>query len=450
MTKADEDGKTPDYHTINDTPNKAIIIELSESSGDEEIAAVIRCYKIGSPIKEIRKQLKQQYVQPLIKAATFLGLPVNEESKPLKETLITFIIRRIESLLKDLCGVCGEYFNNTLTEEPPFKCLICSQGCHAPCFQEMAIVFQDMPETIKKSFQFICTKCYEDHSDDNTAASEPKKSPVKASEKDVGKEETIEGLIVQPPEPKEPPPQPKHPKDNTEIEVCPAYKWGRCPDYEVCEFRHPPRCWNWLNEGKCSYKKKCKYHHPPLCRDSLRQKQCFNPECKYFHLSKTQRYKREDEQLKTALTPSAYAQQPQHTSQPENRQNNPKSEVHLQARPPPLHVRSTSHPENQHNNQPREIQHPPPCQPPSQPQNSNRVNPSEMSFLVQAVKDIKDVLSREILGVLNKELAEMRQGLKLPAISRVQETTSPSIPRSIPSQFMMPMIIPQPTAIQTS
>ena len=444
MTPDAEEGKTQDYHTINDTPNKAIIIELAESCGDEEIATVIKCYKIGSPINDIRKQLKKQYVQPLTKAAAFLGLSVEDESKPLKDTLISYIIRRIESLLMDLCGVCGEYFNNTLTDEPPFKCLLCSQGCHAPCFQEMATVFQDMPEAIKKSFQFICTKCYDDHNDDNTTATQPKKSPVKPSDNGiVGKEETIEGIIKHAAEPREPPPVKPPKNNNTEIDVCHAYKWGRCPNYEQCEYRHPPRCWNWLNDGKCSYKKKCKYHHPPLCRDSLREKQCFNAECRYFHLSKTQRYKRDDELLKSALTQASYAQQPPHvrsTPQTENRHiNNP-------------HARPAGQPEHQHINNPSEMP-PQPRQHPSQLQNranENPRNPSEMSFLVQAVKDIKDVLSKEIKELLNKELVEMRQGLKLTTTNRQQEIT-PSMSRTIPGQFMMPMMtIPQPATLQTS
>jgi len=41
--------------------------------------------------------------------------------------------------------------------------------------------------------------------------------------------------------------------ENT-VKICPAYKWGRCPDYENCQYRHPPRCWKWLTHGKCSLK----------------------------------------------------------------------------------------------------------------------------------------------------------------------------------------------------
>ena len=91
--------------------------------------------------------------------------------------------------------------------------------------------------------------------------------------------------------------------------VCPDYKWGRCPNYEHCQFRHPPRCWTWLEKGSCSYKKKCRYHHPPICYNSLWQGECYNKECKFFHLQKTKRVKIEEEQLKASLNAGNYQSQ---------------------------------------------------------------------------------------------------------------------------------------------
>ena len=424
-----EEEPKEDYHTINDTANKAIITELAESCGDVDISTVIKCYQIGSTNKEIRKQLKQQLVPPLMKAATYLGLNTDGEAKHLKDTLITYIIRRIESLLKDLCGVCGDYYNNTLHDEPPFKCLICAQGCHKPCYEEMDAVFKGQPDTVRQAFQFICTKCFGDFSDDHSAVEKPKQSPVKTPVKEVeivGEEETIAGIIYA--EPSDHLETPPVREDTTIAEICPDYKWGRCPNYEECDFRHPPRCWNWLNTGKCSYKKKCKYHHPPLCNDSLRYWQCFNSECRYFHIAQTQRYKREDEQLKTALHPSAYMQQPQRHQPPQYQQVPAPQPTHHQQEttaPQPAyhHAHQASNPHQQHPSHP--------------PQAQSSLNPTDMAFLLKSIRDIKDDLG--------KEIADIKQNLSVQVhnASRPQIITTANMPQTqtIPNQYMMPHLM---------
>ena len=53
----------------------------------------------------------------------------------------------------------------------------------------------------------------------------------------VGEEETIAGFVyAEPPDHLETPPVRE---DTTIAEICPDYKWGRCPNYEECDFRHP-------------------------------------------------------------------------------------------------------------------------------------------------------------------------------------------------------------------
>ena len=127
-----------DYHTINDEANKVIIQELADNSRDPDISTVILSYRIGLHSKEIRKQVKAHNVPPLKKAAAYLGLAAEGV---LKDNLVTSIICRIETLLKDLCAVCGEYYSNSLQEKPLFNCLICNQGCHHECYKEMQTVF---------------------------------------------------------------------------------------------------------------------------------------------------------------------------------------------------------------------------------------------------------------------------------------------------------------------
>lgn len=436
-----------DYHTINDDSNKAIIQTLADSSGDVEASTVILCYTVGSSSKDIRKQLKSQLMPPLKKAATYLQL--NTEGV-LKEDLITSILRRIETLLMDLCGICGEYYSNSLHDAQSFNCLICNQGCHQPCYKEMQSVFDGMPETMKHAFQFICTKCYGDFSDDHSAAQKSKQSPVKEvnvtkqnegdTEAGAGLVDTTEGTTDGTPEGNSSnitalnhhnaDTDDQHNETSEDIPavaICPAYKWGRCYNYESCEYRHPPRCWNWLSHGKCSYKKKCRYHHPPLCRNSLRERKCFNEGCKFFHVSKTLRRNAEDEQLKSSLHAPNY--QAQH-NQPQHHQ----SQVTVPPQPPPSHP-----PRPLLNYQTR-----PPYQPAAQVQHQpinrqdsrSNFSASDISFLA---KTIKDLLSNDI----GKEISEIKQRLnnQIPSKSVPQVISAETQPQ--PHLYSLQMI-PRP------
>ena len=202
-----------DYHEINDEANKAIIQQLADDSGDTDINEVVLCYEIGSSDREIRKQLSRLLVTQLKKAATYLGCNTDggpNQPKMLKDDIISYIITRVESLLMDMCGICDTYFNNLLTDQPKFSCLICRQGCHKPCFEEITKVFEEMPPKMKQTFEFICTSCSSDFKkDSSTAQSSNKKFPVKSPNKqnqveedrdEVSSAETHEILIVVEPE----------------------------------------------------------------------------------------------------------------------------------------------------------------------------------------------------------------------------------------------------------
>ena len=159
-----------DYHTFCDNDNRAILEQLAQDSEDTDIANIISCYTIGQADKDIRKQLDKFLVPALKKAATYLGLTVDGEQTRLKKEIITEIILRIETLLKDLCAICGEYYNNKLGDELTLKCLICQQGCHQPCFDQMNTVLAGVSAEMKNSFHFICTSCYSNYSHDNASA----------------------------------------------------------------------------------------------------------------------------------------------------------------------------------------------------------------------------------------------------------------------------------------
>ena len=428
-----------DYHKENDAANKAILQKLADESDDAEVTAVIRCYNIGAKGSEIIKEMRKQNLPALKSCGIHLGLYPKGDTKKIKAEIITDIMTRINSLLRDLCGVCGAYFNNDLQEKPLFRCFLCHQGCHATCFEQINTLFNALDENQKKSFQFICTSCHDDHKDEDNEeitvnAPKVKKSPTKErpqtdEEKDnldesksVGSEKDHAILVLGDSsgdgENIEIPPSgtPANDASETQISICPDYKWGRCPNYESCQYRHPPRCWKWLTNGRCSYKNKCRFHHPPLCYQSLWEKRCLKLDCKYFHVAKTMRVNMEDEQLKSTFHSQNYHAQ----------QSNQPIQVSTQPQLPNQHW----HPNHQSNNaiyhhQPQQpifclptisTQNPPyqstsnvPRQPVHQPQN-NTVTPSnnftqrDISFLAQTIKAIL----REDLG---KEIAEIKQKL---------------------------------------
>ena len=426
-----------DYHSINDEANKAIIQKLGDDAGDTEITEVIACYTIGSSDKEIRKQLSKFLVGPLKKAATYLGCKNDggpSQPKMLKDDKISFIIRRIESLLKDLCGICNEYYSNTLTDEPHFSCLICHQGCHQPCFEEMSKVFDGMPEKIKQAFEFICTSCKSDFKRDPTTAQDSKKSPVKPlNDHKQGEGEDSEAEInlanqqntdADGSRTSQPVTTKVDPSDTT-IAICPTYKWGRCPTYENCQYRHPPRCWNWLTKGKCSFKKKCRFHHPPLCRQSLWEKQCFNAECKFFHVAKTMRYKMEDEQLKNSLQAATYHDQ---------QQQQPVRPVQM---PPPNQApipQPPQHPAQTQVYAPQQYQSIQKAQPTHQ--SHSGLSSNDISFLVKSIKE-------SIREDLEKEVEKIKQSLSLQIqqVGRPSIIATPCMPQTqaIPNQYSYPI-----------
>ena len=240
-----------DYHTVNDEANKAIIANLADACEDAEISTVIKSYTIGSPNLLIRKQLKVHLLPPLKKAATYLQLKIDGI---LKDDLVTSIIQKIETLLMDLCAVCGEYYSNSLQDQPLFKCLMCNQGCHHECYTEMQTLLQGVTENLRHAFHFICTRCYgefdDNHSSLNPTAEKKPKSPTK--EKEPQPEAiTNDHQNQDDRETEEPRPAVTEPKKP----ICPQYKYGRCMNYETCknQYDHPRRCRNMLMFRKCRF-----------------------------------------------------------------------------------------------------------------------------------------------------------------------------------------------------
>ena len=285
-----------DYHAACDNNNKEILEQLAADSEDTDVANVINCYAIGQPDKQIRKKMDSFLLPPLKRAAEYLGLTVNGEVRKLKNDIITEIILRIESLLMDLCSICGEYYNITLKNTPAFKCVTCQQGCHQPCLEQMVTVLAEVPEEIKNSFHFFCAKCLSSFSHTKPPAAKIN-TPTKPASNIVIKgrpgddEVEVANEDEEDPEPKVTPP------------VCRKYRRRECPhgasgktlvDGKPCAFSHPRRCRRYQHNGThpkfgCT-NKNCKYLHPELCKFSVRNRVCLYLDCRFTHLKFTRRF----------------------------------------------------------------------------------------------------------------------------------------------------------------
>ena len=404
-----------EYHEANDADNKAILLELGERCKDDEVAAVLSCYVIDASGAHIRKELNKQKPPQLKKAAAFLQV-FTEVDTTKKADIIVNIMRKLNTLLKDLCGICGAYYSNDLEHKPLYSCIICSQGCHDQCFNPISTLYRQLDGNQQKAMQFVCTTCYSDNRPDDAAiVVHAKKSPLKAkvpdddtddaekltqelkeaigsssesesesSSTDTSKKKKKKKLTKKREAVKSDDHHRRHsedPEENCAKPICPQYKYGRCLDYETCKehYDHPRRCRNWMMFGKCRFNTSCKYHHPKLCFSSLAERKCMNLECKYFHLRYTQRYERISEQVT-----SEYQQAPQPPSHP--------------ARPPPVRQHH-----QQTNRQP----------PPTRMHNQHPTTLPENHFLYQHIqetnttmKNLQTLISNLLSGQNNVTMAQ--------------------------------------------
>ena len=428
-----------EYHQINDDKNRIILQTILDEADDEDIFKVISCFTIESTGSDIVKKMSQLTVPSLRKASHYLGIPEPTSKPKLKANVISDLVDRLNALLMEMCLLCGEYYCEDREERPLAKCILCQQGCHNQCHEAIFTHLNELDEKQRACYPFMCASCIGDNSKETSSdsvalAPKNKKSPAKQNQKSdsendreqkdndaPGSPKTITGLIISGNGGKAPDSKPTAPEtqkeDKSKVQVCPEYKWGRCPKYEQCLYRHPPRCWAWLEKGKCQYDRKCRFHHPPLCYNSLWEKQCFNQNCKYFHLQKTKRYKMEEEQLKTSLNVGNFrSQYPGSPRSPENDgPHQPKQSVsdNSKEQKENLYSNALKNPHNKSSVKPRQVSTPeiqptdntnqtPQQQPPTQP----RLNKDELSFLVLTIKEI-------LKDDINKEMEAMKQKINL-------------------------------------
>jgi hypothetical protein len=467
-----------DYHTENDAINKGILQKLAEDCDDADTAFIISCYDIGARGVDIRKQMNKVNIDPLKKAAAYLQVYPNGETTKKKAAIIIDIVTRINCLLRELCGICGSYYHIDVTEKPIYRCIICKQGGHDKCLDRINTMHRVLDENQRNAFPFMCSSCLDDHKDINDEAIEVKAPRNKKSSNIQATVETSDKTNSHDEDPKESDvpatnegtdPHHHQPIDNAntsndhetsedamKVPVCPSYKWGKCPDFENCEYRHPPRCWSWLESGKCP-RRQCRFHHPPLCYQSLWQRQCLNLNCKFFHLTRTLRFKMEDEQLKNSLNAGNYHNQfpslpqPQLQQPPQPQLNQPPQS---QLNQPQQHYQPQSHPVvNLHPQAPPNIQTPVQVsqQPNNIPQHQHQsTNPSNLqdhhSFSKSDLTFLAQIIKETIKEDLSKQVASLKQNLEMKIQLANRQPIMPT--NAIPQAQMHPFMFNQPQLIR--
>ena len=78
-------------------------------------------------------------------------------------------------------------------------------------------------------------------------------------------------------------------RPKTKNRICRYLQAGKCKfgrGGSGCNFSHPQTCKSFLNQT-CNGN--CRLLHPKLCHGSIKERQCFKPECKFYHLPHTKR-----------------------------------------------------------------------------------------------------------------------------------------------------------------
>ena len=432
-----------DYHEANDEANKAILQELAEKSGDPEISAIISCYSIGATGTDIRKEINKHKVTQLKKCATYLRIPTDGENQKKKPQVITDIMTKINCLLKDLCGVCGDYFNIELQDQPLFSCILCQQGCHKECFEPISTLFRTLDANHRKAMQFVCSSCYSDHSPDSDTeiVINAKKSPIKAKttnsdelEEEV-EEEQHQITTGTPNDSNQSHAEPEVLIDHSHSPasdssrqinkpICPQYKYGRCLNYDTCkaQYDHPRRCRNWMMFGKCRFSTSCKYHHPKLCFSSLAERKCTNLECKYFHLRYTQRYENISGEVVAEYQPQPAGFPP--LPPPSHQQPQQVTRTRQQPPPNPHH--------QEHVPSQRQVRHQPPAA-------------QDNHFLYDHIKETNatmKTLQNLISALLSNQNNQPPQSQQLP-VQNVNQS-APQIHQIAPSEATQPLLLNPP------
>ena len=291
MSDTADESEEDNYNQLNDEQNTQIIKELAAKSTTTAVQKIILSYDIGKDGAFIRRRMNKYNLPQLQEAAVLLRMNTDGVRKP---QLVSNIIHKIESFLREKCDVCEHYYNLELEDEPLFRCEHCQQGCHTECFQELATV---MDKKKLHMFKYYCTKCLKNVEQETRHEPGVPTPPIdqlnstRISNRDPDVSHTRDPYVSH---------HSDQEIDNEESDeprrICKFYIRGKCKFGSTgtrggtCRFEHPEPCKPFSQHGATSrgcQNDRCPLWHPPLCRRSTNYRKCFRQDCHFWHLRGT-------------------------------------------------------------------------------------------------------------------------------------------------------------------
>ena len=142
--------------------------DLEEENKD--IRDCLRAYKLLASEKACKTALNKFSKDTLIKTLIFLKAPEKNWSAFVKSIILNELVCRIQNLLLDNCGLCGNKFATYLDEPLLLPCELCGQNIHRLCLINLlgAKYHEDItPAEVKlllnpfqlKNFHYLCSSC---------------------------------------------------------------------------------------------------------------------------------------------------------------------------------------------------------------------------------------------------------------------------------------------------
>ena len=294
-------------------------------------------YLQGTSVANIEKRLTQgpcSNKHHLEKTLVFINSGMDNHNVPRKrDDIAKQIVVRIQNLLPDECGFCGDRYKLGITEKPSLQCDRCGQSAHKPCILDMLnkrintapieseeelsheFVWELINPLKFPGMVYLCKACEGSNSYINQQVASPEpvstmvesqeqsaQAPVESDSNTIREGGTISEITVD---------SRNRDRDEHEDErnsnsdqnqnrkpiVCKFFKRNSCrhgPKGDECKYAHPEICKKFIQHGTrqpqgCTKGSKCEHMHPQMCMSSLRRGKCLNKSCKFRHVKGTVR-----------------------------------------------------------------------------------------------------------------------------------------------------------------